>query len=76
MAFQNYDELIKMASRNPKLATTLVRKAQNSSRPVVSADNPGYSDLRQSALKRQMKKFQQPDDTIQQRKDESYDGSL
>jgi hypothetical protein len=60
-----------MASKNPKLATNLVRKAQNSSRPVVSADNPGYSDLRQNALKRQMNKSQS-EETIEQRKNESY----
>jgi hypothetical protein len=71
MAFQNYDELIQMASKNPKLATNLVRRAQNSSRPVVSADNPGYSDLRQNALKRQMNKSQS-EETIEQRKNESY----
>lgn len=71
MAFQNYDELIQMASKNPKLAVNLVRQAQKSSRPVVSADNPGYNDLRQTALKKQMKKSQS-EEIIQDRKDVSY----
>lgn len=75
MAFQSYDELIKMASTNPKQATEYVRRAQQSNGPVVSADNPGYAeDPRQKALKRSMRKQQlsTQDVTVQQRKDMSY----
>jgi hypothetical protein len=74
MAFQSYDELIKMASTNPKQATELVRRAQQGSGPVVSADNPGYQeDPRQKALKRSMKNKTIPqDDLVQQRKNMEY----
>lgn len=72
MAFQSYDELIDMASRNPKQATEYVRAAQQSNRPVVSADNPGYGDPRAAALRRSMKKVtasaEPQDDAVQQRK--------
>lgn len=57
MAFQTYDELINMASSNPKRASSLVRTAQNSGTPVVSPDNPGYSgdpNVRTAAMRRRM----------------------
>lgn len=75
MAFQSYDELVSMASRNPKQAMQYVQDAQQSSRPVVSADNPGYgSDPRADALKRSMKrKMVVPqDDIVAARKNNSY----
>jgi len=77
VAFQSYDELIKMASTNPKRASGYVREAQNSGRPVVSADNPGYSDdPRSEAIKRSMKKKMMAsspqDKTIEQRKELGY----
>lgn len=73
MAFQSYDELIRMAQKNPKQAAEYVRAAQQSDRPVVSADNPGYGeDPRQKALKRAVKKSFGQDDLVQQRKDMSY----
>lgn len=69
MAFQSYEELIKMASTNPKQASQYVRSAQQSNRPVVSADNPGYDNPRAAALKRSMKvKPVQQDELVQQRK--------
>lgn len=77
MAFQSYNELISMASRNPKQAKQYVTAAQQSSRPVVSADNPGYGENpRAGALKRSMsrnKPMMTPqDDAVQQRKNVSY----
>jgi hypothetical protein len=73
MAFQSYDELIQMASRNPKQATEYVRAAQESSRPVVSADNPGYGeDPRQRALKKAVRKSVGQDDLVKQRKEMTY----
>lgn len=57
MAFKSYEELINMASQNPKRATELVQKAQKTSTPVVSSENSGYSNNpRMSALKRAVKK--------------------
>ena len=73
MAFQSYDELIKMASRNPKQATDYVQAAQRSNRPVVSADNPGYGeDPRQRVLKRALKKSTEQDEVVQERKSMTY----
>jgi citrate synthase len=75
MAFESYDELIKMASTDPKKATEYVEAAKQSNRPVVSADNPGYSDdPRSAAIKRQMKKkmLQNPDNSVQNRKELGY----
>lgn len=61
MAFQSYEELINMASSNPKRATALVNRAQQKGIPVVSKNNPGYGDNsdnpssdRTAALKRRM----------------------
>lgn len=72
MAFQSYEELIEMASRNPKQARENVARAQQSDRPVVSADNPGYTeDPRQKALKRSMRRKPQ-DELVQQRKNMTY----
>lgn len=73
MAFQSYDELIRMAQKNPKQATEYVRAAQQSNRPVVSADNPGYGeDPRQKALKRAVRTSAEQDDLIRQRKEMTY----
>lgn len=76
MAFQTYDELIKMASQNPKQATDLVKRAQQRSVPVVSANNPGYADdPRMAAMKRQQKlqsSAQPQDDTVSNRKNVGY----
>ena len=75
MAFQSYDELIKMASSNAKQATKYVQAAQQSNRPVVSADNPGYGDdPRAAALKRSMKRRMAvpQDDIVASRKNNNY----
>lgn len=48
MAFQTYGELIDMASNNPQRASSLVRRAQRNNIPVVSPDNPGYGDTKNS----------------------------
>lgn len=43
MAFRSYDELINMASTNPKMAKMKVAKAKKNNFPVVSTSNTGYS---------------------------------
>lgn len=64
MAFQTYQDLIDTASTNPKLATDLVKTAQQKQIPVVSPENPGYKDdPRMAALKRGLK--QQPQQSNQ-----------
>lgn len=72
MAFRNLQELIQMASSNPKQASGFVKKAQQSGRPVISSNNPGYggNSPRQQALKRMQPKQQDP--AVARRKEAQY----
>lgn len=44
MAFKTAEELEKMKKKNPALAAMYVKRAKKSGTPVVSKDNPGYSE--------------------------------
>jgi hypothetical protein len=79
VAFQSYDELVHIASQNPKRAMRYVRKAQRSDRPVVSADNPGYGSsgvdpanrvaaLRRMGVKKPNYMQSEQDENVQERK--------
>lgn len=60
MAFQTLDELLGMVKNNPNRARDLVKKAEGSGTPVVSRNNPGYSNSgnsnnpRMAAMRRRM----------------------
>jgi hypothetical protein len=56
MAFKSYEELIKMASNNPRMARKRVTQAQKDDNPVVSSDNSGYEDYRSKALQKRLSK--------------------
>jgi uncharacterized iron-regulated protein len=67
MAFQSFEELIRMASTNPKRAQELVQAAQKSKKPVVSENNVGYSRL--AAMRRRQTQSQK---IVEERKEVGY----
>lgn len=77
MPFKNYEELMDMSQKDPKMALMLVNRAKNNGQKVVDEGNPGYGVIknkepdqnpRMSAVSRRMQKVtpSPPEDQTQE----------
>lgn len=67
MAFKTFEELISMASKNPKATLGYVNKAREEGRPVVNPKNTGYSEAAKRRMMQTVKdSHKENDESMQQ----------
>lgn len=66
MAFKSYEELVKMASKDPKGTLGYVNKAREEGRPVVDPKNPGYSEAAKRRMMQTAKNTHKEDESAQE----------
>lgn len=67
MAFKTYEELVKMASKDPKATLGYVNKAREEGRPVVDPKNPGYSEAAKRRMMQTVKNSHKDEESMQER---------